>query len=68
MNGAIHINETWLKKPLLDIETTLQDMWRDDSCDEKPSTSPQLCIDHFSLEELHNVMSRNRAQLGAGHV
>ena len=52
-----------LKKPLLEIESELQQQWRVDTAEDKPSTPPQLCIDHFSFEELHNVMRRNNGQV-----
>ena len=52
-----------LKKPLLEIETELQQQWRVDTAEDKQSTPPQLCIDHFSFEELHSVMRRNNGQV-----
>lgn len=52
-----------LKKPLLEIEAELLQEWQQDVADDKPSTPPQLCIEHFSFEELHNVMRRNGSQV-----
>ena len=52
-----------LKKPLLEIEAELQQDWQQDVADDKPSTPSELCIEHFSFEELHNVMRRNGSQV-----
>ena len=49
----------------IDANTRCDDgqKWEQDTSEEKQSTPPQLCIDHFSFEELHNVMRRNNGQL-----
>ena len=52
-----------LKNPLIDIEAELQEKWQRDMAEDKPTTPPQLCIEHFSFEELHNVMRRNGSQM-----
>ena len=54
-----------LKKPLEEIEEEEERAWH--SQQQKPcgssDTPPQLCIDNFSFEELHNVMKRNGSQI-----
>ena len=54
-----------MKRPLEEIEEAEGQMWKH-THKQKPSsndTPPQLCIDNFSFEELHNVMKRNGSQI-----
>ena len=48
-----------LKKPILEIEEKMEQEWMAERAVDQPNIPPQLCIDHFSFEELHNVMKRN---------
>jgi len=52
-----------LKKPILEIEEKLEQEWMAERAVDQPNVPPQLCIDHFSFEELHNVMKRNGSQV-----
>ena len=56
-----------LKKPLEEIEEIEEQEWRKTLTQTQKSSSnttpPQLCIDNFSFEELHNVMKRNGSQI-----
>ncbi len=52
-----------LRKPIEEIEGELRAEWQDDTSPDKPSMPPQLCIDHFSFEELHSVMKRNECRI-----
>ena len=50
-----------LKKSILEIEEKMEQEWMAERAVDQPNIPPQLCIDHFSFEELHNVMK------GMGH-
>ena len=50
-----------LKKPILEIEEKMEQEWMAERAVDQPNIPPQLRIDHFSFEELHNVMK------GMGH-
>ena len=52
-----------LKKPLEDIEEVEAQAWYRKQKPSGNDTPPQLCIDNFSFEELHNVMKRNGSQI-----
>ena len=55
--------KTFLKKPLEDIEEVEAQAWHRKQKPSGNDTPPQLCIDNFSFEELHNVMKRNGSQI-----
>lgn len=48
-----------LKKPLQEIEEKEAEKWFANHGNEQIESPPQLSIDNFSFEELHNVMRRN---------
>ena len=52
-----------LKKPLQEIEEKEAEKWMEKHGTEQSNPPPQLCIDNFSFEELHNVMKRNGSQI-----
>ena len=52
-----------LKKPLQDIEEEETKKWMTENGDGQNESPPQLSIDNFSFEELHNVMRRNGSQM-----
>lgn len=52
-----------IRKPIEKIEENLRRDWCVCTAADKPGFPPQLIIDHFSFEELHTVMLRNRCQL-----
>ena len=51
------------RKPIEGVQRKLHDGWVKDDNDEKPVHAPQLIVDHFSFEELHSIMCRNRGQI-----
>jgi hypothetical protein len=52
-----------LKKPLQEIEERETKKWLANHGNEQNESPPQLSIDNFSFEELHNVMRRNGSQI-----
>lgn len=52
-----------LKKPLQDIKEKEAEKWMEKHSTGQTDAPPQLCIDNFSFEELHNVMKRNGSQI-----
>lgn len=52
-----------LLKPILKIEDSMEQEWMAEKTVDQPNIPPQLSIDHFSFEELHNVMKRNGSQV-----
>ena len=52
-----------LRAPIEKLQKDLQTQWRSRTDSDKPSTPPQLIIDHFSFEELHSVMRNNGGQM-----
>ena len=52
-----------LKKPLQEIEHKESKKWLAEHGNEQNNSPPQLSIDNFSFEELHNVMCRNGSQI-----
>ena len=52
-----------LKKPLQEIEEKGAEKWFANHGNEQNESPPQLSIDKFSFEELHNVMRRNGSQM-----
>ena len=52
-----------LKKPLQEIEEKEAEKWMEKHGTEQSNPLPQLCIDNFSIEELHNVMKRKGSQI-----
>ena len=52
-----------IRQPIERIESELKAEWEEDTTEGKPSTPPQICIDHFSFEELHCVMKRNHCRI-----
>ncbi len=51
------------RKPIEEIESKFQSEWEADTSKGKPTCPPQICIDHFSFEELHSVMKRNQCRI-----
>lgn len=52
-----------IRKPIEAIQNRLKTEWQKDTNEQKPSSPPQLIVDHFSFEELHSIMCRNRSQV-----
>ena len=52
-----------IRKPIEAIQNRLKTEWQNDTNEQKPSSPPQLIVDHFSFEELHSIMCRNRSQV-----
>jgi len=52
-----------LLKPILKIEDSMEQEWMAERTVDQPNIPPQLSIDHFIIEELHNVMKRNGSQV-----
>ena len=52
-----------LKKPLQEIKEKESEKWMDKHGTKQSNPPPQLCMDNFSFEELHNVMKRNGSQI-----
>ena len=52
-----------VKKPVEDLQKKLVDEWHRSDEENKPTQPPQLVVDHFSFEELHSIMCRNRGQV-----
>lgn len=52
-----------LRKPIEDLQKMLYEEWVKDDSEEKVTHAPQLIVDHFSFEELHTIMCRNRGQI-----
>ena len=52
-----------IRKPIEHLQKKLHDEWNKDDSEAKPSQPPQLIVDHFSFEELHAIMCRNRCQV-----
>ncbi len=52
-----------LRKTIEEIESQLRSEWQEDVTSSKPTLPPQICIDHFSFEELHSVMKRNSCRI-----
>ena len=52
-----------LKKPLQEIDNEEARKWATQHGNEQNESPPQLSIDNFRFEELHNVMSRNGSQI-----
>ena len=52
-----------LKKPLQEIEEKEAEKWFANHGNEQNESPPQLSIDSFSFEELHNVMRTNGSQI-----
>jgi len=50
-------------KPILKIEDSMEQEWMAERTVDQPNIPPQLSIDHFIIEELHNVMKRNGSQV-----
>ena len=52
-----------IKRPIEDLQKKLVEQWKKDDDDSKPVQPPQLVVDHFSFEQLHSIMCRNRGQV-----
>ena len=52
-----------IRKPIEELQKRLHNEWENDETEMKPSQPPQLIVDHFSFEELHSIMCRNRCQI-----
>jgi len=52
-----------LLKPILEIEEKIEQEWMAERAVHQSNIPPQLCIDHFNFEELHNVMKMNASQV-----
>ena len=53
----------WILEPIEAIQNRLKTEWQKDINEQKPSAPPQLVVDHFSFEEFHSIMCRNRSQV-----
>ncbi len=47
----------------MDLQKKLHEAWKANDDEDKLPQPPQLIIDHFSFEELHTIMCRNRGQI-----
>ncbi len=52
-----------LKKPIEALERQLLQEWEDSTAEDKEPVPKQICIDHFSFEELHSIMKRNNGRI-----
>ena len=52
-----------IRKPIEELQKKLHTNWEEASDELKPAQPPQLIVDHFSFEELHAIMCRNRSQV-----
>ena len=47
----------------MDLQKKLHEAWKANDNEDKLPQPPQLIVDHFSFEELHAIMCRNRGQI-----
>ncbi len=52
-----------ISRPIMDLQKKLHEAWKANDNEDKLPQPPQLIVDHFSFEELHAIMCRNR-----GHI